>query len=176
MTRTNPYALSVDLNAEKMTVDVIVKERETDETIDEHSFLASAIHDDLKSMTALYGLSKLLQDRSSDVKTGPEKLAAMKGVAEQLASGQWQKERKVGAPTVSAEVEALAQFKKITIPQAQAALRRYDKGQREQILSDTRIVELAVTIREARETEEVADLSDLAGAATEEVATAPATA
>ncbi|MCK5713926.1 MAG: hypothetical protein KAI25_14485, partial [Hyphomicrobiaceae bacterium] len=91
-----------------MSVDVSVKERESDEVIDSHSFAASGIHDDLKQLTALYGLSKLLQDRSSDVKTGPEKLSAMKGVAEQLSSGQWQKERKVGAPTVSAEVEALA--------------------------------------------------------------------
>lgn len=170
MTRTNPYALSVDLNAEKMTIDVLVKERETDELIDEHSFSAAGVHEDLRNMVGLYGLSKLLQDRSSDVKTGPEKLSAMKGVAEQLASGQWQKERKVGAPTVSAEVEALAQFKEISIPQAQAALRRYDKAAREQILGHADIVALAKTIREARETEEVADLSDLAGVAEEAAA------
>lgn len=174
MTRNNPYALSVDLNAEAMSVDVTVKERETDETIDEASFKAADIHADLKQLTALYGLSKLLQDRSSDVKTGPEKLSAMKGVAEQLASGQWQKERKVGAPTVSAEVEALAQFKGISIPQAQAALRRYDKAARDQILGHASIVELAKTIREAREGEEVADLSDLAGAAAEEAPAAAA--
>lgn len=167
MARNNPYALSVDLNAEQMTVDVVVKEKESDDVIDQHSFPAADIHDDLKQLTALYGLSKLLQDRSSDIKTGPEKLSAMKGVAEQLASGQWQKERKVGAPTVSAEVEALAQFKAITIPQAQAALRRYDKAAREQILGHADIVALAKTIRDAREVEEVADLSDLAGAATE---------
>jgi len=172
MARTNPYGLSVDLNAEKMNVDVLVREKETDEVIDSHSFPTSAIHADLKALTALYGLSKLLQDRSSDVKTGPEKLSAMKGVAEQLESGQWQKERKVGAPTVSAEVEALAQFKSITIPQAQAALRRYDKAAREQILSHDSIVALAKTIREAREGEEVADLSDLAGEAAEEEADA----
>lgn len=163
MARNNPYALSVNLNAESMTVDVEVKERESDETIDTHSFSAGDVHDDLKHLTALYGLSKLLQDRSSDVKTGPDKLSAMKAVAEQLQGGQWQKERKVGAPTVSAEVEALAQFKSISIPQAQAALRRYDKAQREQILSHESIVALAKTIREAREGEDVASLDDLAG-------------
>jgi len=161
MARTNPYALSVDLNADAMSVDVTVKERESDEIIDTHNFAAGDVHESLRGLTALYGLSKLLQDRSSDVKTGPDKLAAMKGVAEQLASGQWQKERKVGAPTVSAEVEALAQFKGITIPQAQAALRKYDKAAREQILGHAKIKELATQIREAREDEEVADLSDL---------------
>ena len=57
MTRNNPYALSVDLNAEAMSVDVTVKERETEEVIDEASFKAADIHDDLKQLTALYGLS-----------------------------------------------------------------------------------------------------------------------
>lgn len=165
MARTNPYALSVKLNAESMTVDVTVKERESDEIIDTHSFPAAEVHESLRNNVALYGLSKLLQDRSSDTKTGPEKLAAMKQVSEQLAEGQWEKERKVGAPTVSAEVEALAQFKGITIPQAQAALRKYDKTAREAILGHAKIVELAAQIREARADEEVADLSDLAGAA-----------
>lgn len=164
MARTNPYALSVKLNAESMSVDVEVKERESDEVIDSHSFPAGDVAEGLRGNVALYGLSKLLQDRSSDVKTGPDKLAAMKGVASQLAEGTWQKERKVGAPTVSAEVEALAQFKQITIPQAQAALRKYDKAAREQILGHAKIVELAAQIREARADEEVADLGDLVAA------------
>jgi hypothetical protein len=159
--RTNPYALSVNLNADAMSVDVTVKERESDEVVDTHSFPATEIHESLKGNVALYGYSKLLQDRSSDTSTGPDKLAAMKGVAEQLASGQWQKERKVGAPTVSCEVEALAQLKQITVPQAQAALRRYDKAQREAILGNDKIAALAAEIREARSTEEVVDLADL---------------
>ncbi len=159
--RTNLYALSVNLNVETMSVDVTVKERESDEVVDTHSFPASDIHESLKGNTALYGYSKLLQDRSSDTPTGPEKLAAMKAVAEQLASGQWQKERKVGAPTVSCEVEALAQLKNISVPQAQAALRRYDKAARDKILSNEKIKELAAQIREARAEEEVASLDDL---------------
>lgn len=161
MARNNPYSLSVDLNAESQSVDVKVKERETDEIIDEHSFPAADVHESLRLNCGLYGLSKLLQDRSSDVKTGPEKLSAMKAVAEQLSGGMWQKERKVGAPTVSAEVEALAQFKSITIPQAQAALRRYDKTAREQILAHADIVALAKTIREGREQETVQELDDM---------------
>ena len=165
MARTNPYSLSVNLNAESMAVEVSVKERESDEVIDSHSFSAADIHADLQPLTGLYGLSKLLQDRSSDVKTGPEKLSAMKAIMDQFAAGQWQKERKVGAPTVSAEVEALAQFKQITIPQAQAALRRYDKTQREQILGHADIQALAATIREARQEEVEVSLDDLATAA-----------
>ena len=165
MPRTNPYALSVDLNTENNSVDVTVKERESGDVVDTHSFAANTISENLRLHVGLYGYSKLLQDRSSDVKTGPDKLAAMRLVAEQLAAGQWEKERKVGAPTVSAEVEALAQFKGITIPQAQAALRKYDKAAREQILGHEKIQTLAAQIREARANEEVADLSDLAGEA-----------
>jgi hypothetical protein len=160
--RTNPYGLSVDLNVKSISVDVTVKEKESDEIVDTASFPASEVAESLKVHVGLYGLSKLLQDRSSDVPTGPDKLAAMKAVMEQLVAGQWQKERKVGAPTVSAEVEALAQLKSITIPQAQAALRRYDKAQREKILSNPQITELAKTIREAREQEDVISLDELA--------------
>lgn len=162
MPRTNPYALSVNLNTESMSVDVTVKERESGDVVDTFVFPASDIHENLKGNVALYGYSKLLQDRSSDTPTGPDKLAAMKGVAEQLAGGQWEKERKVGAPTVSCEVEALAQLKQISVPQAQAALRRYDKAQRQKILENDKIVALAAEIREARAGEEVVDISDLA--------------
>lgn len=160
--RTSAYSTAVKLNVETMSVDVTIKERESDEIVDTGSFPASEIHDDLKSHVALYGYSKLLQDRTSDTPTGPDKLAAMKDTAAQFAAGQWQKERKVGAPTVSAEVEALAQLKSISIPQAQAALRRYDKAQREKILSNDQIVALAKEIRAAREAEEVVNLDELA--------------
>lgn len=161
MSRKNPYSLSVDLNAEAMSVEVQVKERETDTVTDTQAFKAADVHESLRSAVALYGLSKLLQDRSSDIKTGPDKLAGMQAVMQQLAEGKWQKERKVGSSTVSAEVEALAQFKGLTIPQAQAALRKYDKAARLQILGHDKIQELAAQIREARSNEDVADLGDL---------------
>ncbi len=174
MPRNNEYAMKVKLEPTTSSVDVSVIERESEEVIDSHSFPASDIHESLRPQVGLYGLSKLLQDRSSDVKTGPEKLAAMKAVAQQLENGDWARERKVGAPTVSAEVEALAQFKGITIPQAQAALRRYDKAAREDILGHESIKALAKTIREGRETEEVVDLGDLESAAAAPAAAAPA--
>lgn len=161
----NPYKLGVKLNAEAMSVDVTVSERESKEIVDTHVFGAADVHEKVLPLTGLYGLSKVLQDRTSDVKTGPDKLAAMKIVYEQLVAGQWQKERVVGSPTVSANVEALAQFKKCTIPQAQAALRRYDKAQREEIFATPEIAALSAAIKEAREQEEVVSLDDLAGGA-----------
>lgn len=153
--RDNQYRLSVDLDAEKALVNVKVIERESGDAVEEESFAAREIADGIKTNVALYGLSKLLQDRSSDTDTGPEKLDAMREVFAMLRGGQWEKERKAGAPVVSAEVEALADIKKISVAQAQAALRKYTKEQREKILSNPAIVSKATEIRKARDTSDV---------------------
>lgn len=156
----NPYKTSVDLNVEEMSVDVSIIARADDSVAASESFPASDIHDSIKNQVALYGYSKLLQDRASDVPIGPEKLEAMKAVAAQLAAGQWAKERKIGAVVTSPEVEALAQLKSISVPAAQAALKAYPKEVREQILGNAAIVKLAGEIRAAREGAEVESLDD----------------
>lgn len=159
--RDNVYRLSVDLLADTATVKVQVVARESGDVVEEESFDARSVADNIKTNVALYGLSKLLQDRSSDTDTGPEKLAAMREVYEMLKAGQWEKQRVAGAPVVSAEVEALAELKSISVAQAQAALRKYTKEQREKILSNEKIVEKAKAIRAARDTADVS-LDDLA--------------
>ena len=170
----NPYKTSVDLNVEEMSVDVQIISRADDSIAAKESFAASDIHDSIKNQVALYGYSKLLQDRASDVPIGPEKLEAMKAVAAQLASGQWAKERKIGAVVTSPEVEALAQVKSISVPAAQAALKAYPKEVREQILAHPDIVKLGAEIRAAREDQEVTSLDDFVVGETS--AAAPATA
>lgn len=161
ITEKSAYRLSVDLKAEDATVNVQVIERESGDVVETETFQAREVADAIKTNVALYGLSKLLQDRSSDTDSGPEKLDAMREVFSMLKSGQWEKERKAGAPVVSAEVEALASLKKITVAQAQAALRKYTKEQREKILSNPAIVAKAKEIRSARDTVEVS-LDDMA--------------
>lgn len=157
----NVYKTSVDLNVEAMSVDVQIIIRETGEVAAEESFNAVDIHDTLKQQVSLYGYSKLLQDRASSVELGPEKLEAMKEVAAQLSTGQWAKERKIGAVVVSPAVEALAAIKKITVPAAQAALKAYPKEVREQILGNEAIVVKAKEISELRAQAEVASLDDM---------------
>lgn len=161
ITEKSQYRLSVDLKPENGTVNVQVIERESGDVIEEESFDARALPDNIKPTVALYGLSKLLQDRSSDTDSGPEKLAAMREVYEMFKSGQYERERRAGAPVVSAEVEALASLKKCTVAQAQAALRKFTKEQREKILSNAQIVAKAAEIRAARDKTEVS-LDDLA--------------
>lgn len=156
------YRTTVKLNTETMSVDVSIIEKESNGVVAEKSFAASSIHESVKQMVALYGYSKLLQDRASDVPVSPEKLTAMEEIAQQLAEGQWAKERKIGAVVTSPEVEALARIKSITVPAAQAALKKYSKEQREAILANEKVKEVAETIRAERAAAEEVDLSDLA--------------
>lgn len=168
--RNNPFGLRADLNIENMSVDFTVidkvnkDEKGEPKVVETHSFKVSeCVHEKLHRPVALYGLSKLLQDRTSEVPTGPGKVAAMQEVAALLASGEWERERKVGAPVVSPAVEALAQLKNCSVGDMQTALRRYDKAKREQILANPKVVELAAQIKAAREAKQV-DLSDLEAA------------
>ena len=156
----NPFKTSVKLSVEEMSVDVSIIARADDSVAASDRFMAADIHDSIKSQVALYGYSKLLQDRASDVPIGPEKLEAMKAVAAQLASGQWAKERKIGAVVTSPEVEALAALKQISVPAAQAALKAYPKEVRAQILGNDAIKQLAAQIEAARSEAEVTSLDD----------------
>lgn len=164
------HRLAVKLNAELMAVEVSVIERESEKEVGKRSFLAAEIHDNVKALTGLYGLSKVLQDRTSDVSFGgkdstatpEEKLAAMDEVFGLLREGTWERERKAGAPVVSAEVEALAALKGITVAEAQTALRKYTKELREKILSHQSIVDKAKEIKAAREKAAGISLDDLA--------------
>ena len=154
-TRTNPYGLKVDLSGEEGTVTVLVRRREGEGfvEVETDSFDIADVHESLQPNVALYGLSKLLQDRTSQVDAGTEKLPAMREVMALLAKGEWEKERTAGAPTVSAEVEALAEIKGVSVAVAQKALRNYTPEQREKILANPGVVERAIKIRETREAE-----------------------
>lgn len=149
---SNPFGLKVELNPEEGSVTVVVRKRDGEDfvEVDSETFRLDEVAEDLQANVSCYGLSKLLQDRTSDTDAGPEKLSAMREVKNNLAAGNWAKERVVGAPTVSAEVEALAQLKEISIPDAQRALKNYSAEQREKILGNAKVVELAKQIRASR--------------------------
>lgn len=163
--RDNKYSMSYELNVEKAAVLATLREKNDSgefDTIDTREFGVREVAEKLMPNVTLYGLSKVLQDRTSDVKAGPDKLAAMDEVLARLAEGEWEKARVVGAPVVSAEVEALAELKGISIPDAQKALKKYSKEQKEQILANEKIVERAKEIRARRDAqEEDVSLDDL---------------
>jgi hypothetical protein len=102
--------LSVDYKTEEMLVVFSVLNAE-DKVIATQSFDFNDVHESLTDRVSLYGLNKLLTDRTSEQKDKVVKLEAMAGVMDQLAAGDWAKERTVGAVVVSVFVEALAKFK-----------------------------------------------------------------
>ena len=82
---------------------VTLRQKDGDETIDlgTHDFavdgIPAEINDgDVTRSLAAYGLSSLLQDRTSSIKDPEERIEAMKAVYEQLASGQWRTRREPG--------------------------------------------------------------------------------
>jgi len=158
------YGLKVELNEETGSVDVTVREKVDGDfkDLDTQAFGIDGINEDIRPKVELYGLSKLLQDRSSAIPTGPDKLAAMNEVFAQLANGEWEKERTRGAPTVSAEVEALASLKGASVAAIQKALRNYTKEQKEKILGSKAVQDKAAEIKAAREEAADVNLDDLA--------------
>lgn len=116
---------------------------------------------DIRDQVSLYGLKKLLSDRTSAVVDKVEKLREMVLVMDMLAEGTWAKERVVGAMITGVAVEALAQLRGMSIPQVQAALAAYDKDKRELILGNEAVVKLAAEIKAARTEEELANFDDL---------------
>lgn len=151
--RINPYSMNYELNTTDMCIVATMRKKNDAgdfEALDSSTFQYGGISDTVRDNVNLYGLSKLIQDRSSEVKAGPEKLSALREVFEQLVAGQWEKARVVGTPIVSAEIEALAQIKGIDIPTAQKALKQYDKEQKERILSNPAIVARAAQIEAER--------------------------
>lgn len=166
---TAKHRVVVELDPAKMLATMTIIDRENEKPVPNGIFSLGAadIAESLRPMVALYGIKALLSDRTSDISFGtgatPEqKMEAWGEVAELLKAGTWERERKAGAPVVSAEVEALAQLKSISVAEAQTALRKYDKATKEKILANPKIAELAKQIKEARTKAETLDLGDLA--------------
>jgi hypothetical protein len=162
--RDNVYGLKVDLLPDDEAIVVTVRKRDGEDFVEVESetFAVADVDGNLRANVLCYGLSKLLQDRVSDTDAGPDKLTAMREVMSRLTAGEWEKERAVGAPTVSAEVEAVAQLKGIGIPQAQKALRALAADVREKVINNPKVKELAAKIKAEREASESVDVADLA--------------
>ncbi len=150
-----------DVEAMEVTFDVFLNDAKVALTGHTFCFADLPTEGDIADRVSLYGLNKLLTDRTSDEKDKGAKLDKMCDVMAQLETGEWAKERVVGAPVVSVEVEALAQMKELSVPQAQAALAAYDKDVRAKILGSKEVQEVAQKIRETRAATEVVSLDDM---------------
>lgn len=151
------FRLSVSYSDDYNVVSFAVLD-DADELVIEENFTVSALPTDNSAHVHAYGLNKVLTDRTSDIKDKQAKLVAMAEVFELLKTGEWAKERVVGAPVVSCEVEALAQIMELSVPEAQASLAAYPKEQRAQILQNDKVVSIAEDLREARKRRQPIDL------------------
>lgn len=160
------YGLKVKLDVDNSAVVADVVDRDNkNEVVATRTYLAERVAPNLRGQVGLYGLSKLIQDRTSDKsvkENGEAKLDFMDAVLDRLESGEWAAERKAGAPTVSVEVEALADLKGVSVAVIQKSLRAYSKEQKEGILANDQVQERAAQIKASREGQADIDLSDLA--------------
>lgn len=157
-TRNTDYSFKFDLNAETGTITAILRQKDDKEEyveLDKEEFIVSDLPAEVRAFSDLYGLSKLVQDRASQVPAGPDKLAEMKEVYASLVAGQLERERKAGSPVVSAEVEALAALRSCSVADIQKSLRKYTKEQKEKIFANPTVVAKAAELRAARESVDV---------------------
>ncbi len=161
MSKTQRMRVKYDVEA--MVTRFIVIDLATEQVLAERLFTFEDLptEGDIADRVSLYGLNKLLTDRTSEEKDKATKLDKMVEVFDLLCSGEWSKERVVGAIVVSVDVEALAQIKELSVPQAQAALAAYDKEVRAKILGSEQVQKVAQEIRELRAATEVVSLDDM---------------
>ena len=161
-----PYGVKVEYDGEAMTVGVTMFERsdEGSEDIDVKTFNFNDIGDEaIQARVSVYGLSKILQDRTSDMSDNPARLDGMQDVFDRLSAGQWQKEREASGRTVNPLVEALADIKGVEVSVIQTKLRSLDADVRDKILAHPKVVEKAAQITAGKEEKaEGLSLDDLA--------------
>ena len=158
------YSMKIDINEDSGVVVANVRERDESgewDVVDSQTFDPAAVAESAQGFVNGYGLSKLMQDRSSAVPTGPDKLAAMNEVFAMLCEGKLRAERTRGAAVVSAEVEALAEIKGVDIPTIQKSLKKYTEEKRKEILSHPKVKAKAEEIRNRRDSTEEVDLESL---------------
>lgn len=158
----NKQKMRVTYNVEDMITSFVVRD-DKDRDLDQANFRFDELptEGDIADRVSLYGLNKLLTDRTSDEKDKGEKLDKMQGVFALLCTGEWSKERVVGAPVVSVEVEALAFLKEISVPAAQAALAAYNKDVRAKILGSEQVQKAARKLRDVRAEALTTSLEDM---------------
>jgi hypothetical protein len=126
-------------------------------------FDSSEYPDEIRDKLFSYGLKQKIVDSASEGESPDERLQMMVDCHERLLAGEWASEREGGARVVSAEIEALARIKDVSIAAIQKALAAKDEETRKKILASKAVQEKAAEIRKEREAaaEDEVDLDDL---------------
>lgn len=131
------------------------------------AILTTGSEDVTKSLVG-YGLQKLLQDRTSQIKGAAAKIDGMIAEATRLKeTAQWSalKEREASAPRAakvdSFLAQAVAELKGITVVQANAALGKLSKEERQSVADKEVVAGIVARLKAEAKDAETADLSDL---------------
>ncbi|QGH73581.1 MAG: hypothetical protein [Siphoviridae sp. ct7UA22] len=103
--------LAALFNIEKMVVNLTIQIRKDDDFVDQESvaFNFNDLPTEIKDRVSLYGLSKLLQDRTSQLSAHglKAKLDGCKSYYEVLLVGNWSATRKTAAPSAALDRVAI---------------------------------------------------------------------
>jgi len=139
---------------------VIMQVKEGDNVLAQTPFDWESVEEGIQDRLKLHGLSTILQQRTSDIKENPlEKLAAMEEVFSRFAEGIWAKERTVGARTVPAIVEVLAELKGADVGVVQKSWSKLSTDQKDAI--KTKYADDVARMEAKRAASEEVDLTDL---------------
>jgi len=162
--------LNYTLLATAVTAALVNKTDDSSEVIAEKTFNVADIPAELndgensvKSLAA-YGLSKLLQDRTSSV-DAEGKLEAMEEVFALLKGGEWRQRKEGGAGKKAAIdpifAQAIAEIKSVSVAAATIALQGMDADQRKALRQVETVKAKIAEVREAAEGEAADLLSDM---------------
>ncbi len=114
--------------------------------------------DEIRDEIFVYGISKIIDDRLSQV-PADLKIDEAEKLVEQFMAGNWKAERTARARFLPTVVEAIAQIKGCSVASAQAAYRGLDDEQR--IVLKGNLAETISAIEEARSKAAEVGLDDL---------------
>lgn len=114
--------------------------------------------EEIQAEIAVYGLTKVLDDRGSQV-DADQKIAFCQVLVPQLEAGNWKAERTGGIHLLPLVIEAIVESKECSVTAAQTAYRLLDEEQR--VVLKTNLAKSMTRIAEARKLAEEVELGDL---------------
>lgn len=105
--------------------------------------------EELETLVRVYGIKKIIQDRTSSVSEVAEKFEKMRWFSDVVFKEQqrWNAKREHGPRQVAPEVEALAELFQTTVASIQFQLSKYTAEQKKQVFEDPKVAAKVAEIK-----------------------------
>lgn len=127
-------------------------------TGDKFTVVLDQFPEEIQGSIAVYGLTKILDDRGSQV-PADQKIEYCKVLVAQMEAGNWKAERTGGIHLLPLVIEAIVLAKACSVAKAQEAYRLLDEEQR--LVLKSNLAESMAEIAEARTQAQDVELDDL---------------